>query len=689
MQETGQISVLFALFLSVFSTCAFITGGIFSRKNIIDAGIRGVHALTFLNIAISLIMIYSLLSHDFSNMYVYSYTDVDLSFIYVLTAFWAGEKGALLFWILCQSIMFSLFVRCFKNDENKDFSGTMFAVVSASVTFFYVLIVFEANPFETFMTVERMPDGSGLNPLLQNPLMTIHPPAQLLGFLSFVFPFSIGFASLITNKHQKEWTLLCRKWLIASWLFMTLGIVLGGLWAYVELGWGGFWGWDPVENAALFPWLTCTALIHCIILQDTRRMFLRFSQFLLFLTFFLTIFATFLTRSQLISSLHAFSESKLSPYFLIFLLILVLSAGFFFILRFPSLKSEKSMDSILSREFFLFFNNLLFLVIFFIVLWGTMLPRLSESSAVQDVLNKFINIYNAVFGNFFHNLSSINRSLEVKAEWFNRITAPAGLIILMATLFGSHIPYRGSSFSRFKQNAGISFLISFVISGFYLLICFLIYGSLPQIFSSSGFMAVFGVSSVFISLWLLISIFIDIFCSVRTKQGNFFYHFFQTMLSNRRRYTGHMAHAGIALIFIGFAGLTCKLELSDVIMKQGDSISISDYEITAHSTTTNEEENYTAVTGNILYRKTGEEQAKELHPEVRYYAKHSNPSTEVAIIPSITEDLYVAMNPLHGKNLISLTVFVNPLMSFIWIGSLLLIISGIVILLPLKRYIAR
>jgi cytochrome c-type biogenesis protein CcmF len=202
-------------------------------------------------------------------------------------------------------------------------------------------------------------------------------------------------------------------------------------------------------------------------------------------------------------------------------------------------------------------------------------------------------------------------------------------------------------------------------------------------------MAVFGVSSVFISLWLLISIFIDIFCSVRTKQGNFFYHFFQTMLSNRRRYTGHMAHAGIALIFIGFAGLTCKLELSDVIMKQGDSISISDYEITAHSTTTNEEENYTAVTGNILYRKTGEEQAKELHPEVRYYAKHSNPSTEVAIIPSITEDLYVAMNPLHGKNLISLTVFVNPLMSFIWIGSLLLIISGIVILLPLKRYIAR
>jgi len=608
-------------------------------------------------VVMSVILLYSLVTHDFSNKYVATYTDVGMPTAYLLAAFWGGEKGALLFWATMLSIFSCLAV--YQNKErDPGYMAYTTGTLLAAICFFSLLMVFESSPFERFVTHGGPADGKGMNPQLQNPTMTIHPPSLLTGYIAFTIPFAFGLGALLRGKLDDEWAKDSRVWTIVCWIFLTLGLILGGLWSYEELGWGGYWAWDPVENAGLIPWFTATAFLHSVMIQERRAMLRRWNFFLVVLTFLLTIFGTFLTRSQLIDSIHAFADSTLAAYFLYYMG--VITAGGFGALfyRWKELRSDARIEYFLSREFFFVLNNILLLGCAFIVLWGTVFSKVSELEWVQARYNDFIDLYNGtILSTWFGPGEYLTQALVLGEPWFNRVMVPAGLVLLMLTGVGPIISWRRATRKNFNKNFSLPLVISSLSVGVGALMwgvfrvlelrtlelrlltarwmdkcaswsyavadggtapgpypelgVFTIGDAYNKWANSLGMDDVFIILAAYFCLFVTCTISIEFYRGGRILQkkhgGGLLTNTIRLMLNNRRRYGGYIIHFGVVLAYVAFAG-NAFLEKKEQNVNYGESVNVGEYHVTLVDIreTVEEDGDYLASRGIVALLEEGD-----------------------------------------------------------------------------------
>src|SRR5580692_6511742 len=449
MENIGAVSVLLAFCFAIYSIVASVVGKLTKRPFLTLSAERAVYSIWVLVTIAAGILIYSLMTGDYRMAYVAHYTNRAMPARYKYTAWWGGQEGSLLFWNWLLASYGAVVV--YRNQRKfREMMPYVVAVMMATQVFFLTLIVFIESPFKVLMLGKRIVDvgdGQGLSALLQYWTMIIHPPMLYLGYVGFVVPFAFAVASLITKAPGEAWIHVTRRWTLVTWMFQTTGVLLGAGWAYSVLGWGGYWGWDPVENASLLPWITATAFLHSVMMQEKKGMMKVWNMVLISATFFLCIFGTFLTRSGVVSSVHAFAQSPIGTYFVVFMAIGIAATIYLILDRLKYLKSETNLESVVSRESSFMFNNLILLASCFAVLWGTLFPVISE----------------AVTG----------EKISVDAPFFNRINIPIGLGLLFLTGVGPLIAWRRSSMESLRRAffwpsiAAIVVMIALAIGGVY------------------------------------------------------------------------------------------------------------------------------------------------------------------------------------------------------------------------------
>ncbi|MFW2331804.1 MAG: heme lyase CcmF/NrfE family subunit, partial [Nitrospinota bacterium] len=537
--ELGEYALILASLVALYSIIVPILGLYSNSDSLLQSGAYGLIGTFILLSITTLALLFAILTGDYSIEYVYGYSNIDLSFLYKISSFWAGQKGSLLLWGWMLAL-FSVIAVLQNRNHNKELMPYVTIILAIGQLFFTLLIIFPAPLFEKMTVLPE--DGYGLNPLLQNPGMVYHPPTLYIGFVGFMIPFAFAMASLCSKSRSQQWIVSTRRWTIFAWLFLTIGNLLGANWAYVELGWGGYWGWDPVENASLMPWLTGTAYLHSIMIQERKKMLKTWNMVLISLTFILTILGTFITRSGIISSVHAFGESSVGTYFLYFLIFIVIAVSYLIFSRHELLRSEDTLDSLVSRESSFIFNNIILVGGAFTVLAGTMFPLVSELFIAEKV--------------------------TVGPLFFNKVMVPIGLGLLLLAGICPLIAWRKASVANFKKN----FLtpIGFGIFIFILSLTILPFSLMASLsFGLSGF--------------VLGSIFIDLFKATKVRHllsnNNYIHSLFGLIWQNKRKYGGYIVHIGAVFLFIGFTGSAFNRSVETSLFP-GDKIIAGDYDLT-------------------------------------------------------------------------------------------------------------
>jgi cytochrome c-type biogenesis protein CcmF len=642
MSEIGLYSILIAMFLAAYSSFTAVVGIKKRRGEMIASAENAAVAVFGLLSLASVALIYALVTRDFQIEYVAKYTSRSLSTVYTLAAFYAGQKGSLLFWGWFLSFYTAIVI--FQNRrKNRELLPWVLAVMMAIDLFFVVLMVFVTNPFER---LPYMPlDGQGLNPMLQNPGMIFHPPTLFLGYVGFTVPFAFALAALITGQLGDDWIKTTRKWTIISWLFLTAGNLLGMEWAYVELGWGGYWAWDPVENASFMPWIVGTAYLHSVMIQEKRDMLKVWNMVLILLTFLLTIFGTFITRSGLIASVHSFGESSLGWMFLAFLVVtLIISVGLL-IYRLPDLRSKNQLDSLLSRESSFLYNNLLFVGIAFAVFWGTLFPIISE--AARGV------------------------KITVGPPFYNAVITPIALTLLFLMGVCPLIAWRKTTLKNFGKKILFPTVVS--AAGAALLYVLQIRSLLVLI-------------TLALCIFVSINLFLEFFNGMRTRhtllQEGYLRALWNLVARNKRRYGGHIVHFGVVLLFMAMSGTAFNTE-KQITVNKGESFKIKQYllkyEGLSEYPTAGKERTVATLTVFNDNHKVG-----ILSPEKALFRGQENPTTEVAIHMTLKEDLYVILAG-YGKDWATFKVLVNPLVVWLWIGGGIMALGTVIVMLPDRR----
>jgi len=654
MDVFGSFTLLLAFVCAVY---AFV-GGIFAiitRHPLLVKSTRqsGIAACVLIFIA-TFSVEYLLFSDNFSQAYVVSHSNRDLSTFYKVAALWAGQEGSLLFWSFLLSIYVISVLIAYRN-KNGELMPYVGVILAGVQIFFLTLNNFVENPFKTLTIVNAAgvlepftrQDGNGLNPLLQYPEMVIHPPNLYSGYTGFTIPFAFALAALLARYPGEKWIHLTRKWTMIAWCFQSVGILLGAHWAYAVLGWGGYWGWDPVENASLLPWLTGTAFLHSVMMQEKRGMMKVWNVWLVFCTFLLCILGTFLTRSGVVSSVHAFANSHIGPWFVGFLGLTILVCFAAYLKNRDYLKSENQLDSLISRESSFLFNNLLFLLATVAVLSGTLFPVFSEWFATRQ---------------------------SVGALYFNKVMIPIGLAILFLTGIGPLLAWRKTSADSLKRNFGWP-LIFGLLTG---VACFFVGykdgGSLLCL-SLCGFV-----------FWTIVMEFYrgSKVIAARTGMG-LMMAAHELAMRNTRRYGGYVVHFGMVLVFIGLAGSAFNTEAQKT-MNIGDSMKLGPYNLVLQSADTKAEKNYTAQRMIVEVLKDNK-QIMMLYPEKRQFqGTEQAAGTMVAIYSTLREDLYVVyagMDP--DLNVPVVHAFLNPLVKWIWLGGVWVVMGTLLALMPNRR----
>jgi cytochrome c-type biogenesis protein CcmF len=655
MDVFGSFSLLLAFVCAVY---AFI-GGMFAirtRHPLLIKSTRQAGIATCVLIFLATLSLeYLLFSDNFSMAYVVSHSNRDLSTFFKFAALWAGQEGSLLFWstLLSVYVLSVLVVYRHKNGELMPYVGVILAGVQI---FFLTLNNFVENPFKTLASVGpggalapfvRM-DGNGLNPLLQYPEMVIHPPNLYSGYTGFTIPFAFALAALLARYPGEKWIHLTRKWTMIAWCFQSIGILLGAHWAYAVLGWGGYWGWDPVENASLLPWLSGTAFLHSVMMQEKRGMMKVWNVWLVFSTFLLCILGTFLTRSGVVSSVHAFANSQIGPWFVGFIIVILLVCTAAYFKNRDYLKSENILDSVISRESSFLFNNLLFLVACIAVLSGTLFP---------------------VFSEWF----TRNR-ISVGPPFFNKVMIPIGLAILFLTGVGPLLAWRKTSGESLKRNFGWPAIVG-LISGIAAFALGYRDAAAMLCLALCGF--VFG--TIVLEFYRGAKV-------IRARTGmNLLLSAQELAMRNTRRYGGYVVHFGMVLIFIGLAGSAFNTEVQKV-MNIGDSMKLGPYTLVLQSGDTKAEKNYTAQRMIVDVMKDNK-QLMLMYPEKRQFQGNDQAAgTMVAIYSTLREDLYVVYAGMDPEaNLPVVHAFLNPLVKWIWLGGVWVVIGTILALIPSRR----
>ncbi len=642
MTEIGYYSILIALFLSAYCALSLLIGLRGRRPEVIASAENAAMAVAFFLTLSAAAMIFALLTRNFQIEYVARYTSRSLSLLYTLAAFYAGQEGSLLFWGWILSL-FTALVIIQNKKKHRELMPYVLLVLAAVIFFFTFLMIFATNPFKTLNF--RPPDGQGLNPLLQNPGMIFHPPALLIGYVGFTVPFAFALAALITGKLGSTWIKTTRKWTLTAWAFLTAGNLLGMEWAYVELGWGGYWAWDPVENASFMPWILATAYLHSVMIQEKRGMLKVWNMVLIILTFLMTIFGTFITRSGLIASVHSFGESSLGWFFLLFLLLALVGSLALLLLRLPHLKSRNQLDSLLSRESSFLINNLLFVGIAFTVLWGTLFPIISE--AIRGI------------------------KITVGPPFYNAVVAPVGLALLLLTGICPMIAWRKTTLKKFVGKLWLPLILSALgAAGLYLY----------------GIRSVYALTTFIFCIFVATNLFMEFYTGTRTRHTVFAEGypraFWNLVFKNKRRYGGHIVHFGVVLIFMAFAGSVFNSE-KQVSLKKGESAKIKNYTLRFDALTTYPTASKQKVVATLTVLND-EHRVGVVSPEKNLFRGQDQPTTEVAIHSNYKEDLYVILAG-YEKDYATFRILLNPLVVWLWIGGGIMVVGTTVIVLPERR----
>lgn len=642
MIEVGQQAILIGWLLAAYSIVMAITGGWLRRRDFVASAENGALAVWAAVTVASASMLYALVTRDFRIEYVAAYSSSTLPINYTITALWGGQKGSLLFWALILTTI-SAVVVLQNRHRHRELMPWVVAVLMTISLFFLSLVFFITPPFETLAVPAR--EGRDLNPLLQNYWMQIHPPSLYLGFVGMSVPFAFAIAALVTGKLDSTWIRTTRRWTLFAWFFLSLGNLFGALWAYEVLGWGGYWAWDPVENAAFMPWLTGTAFLHSVMIQEKKNMLKIWNMVLIITTFALTIFGTFLTRSGVISSVHSFTQSGLGPFFLWFLaFILVVSIGLL-ILRLPMLRSENELDSLLSRESTFLFNNLILVGIAFAVFWGTMFPVISE--AVRGV------------------------KITVGPPFFNKVNAPLGLMLLFLMGVGPVIAWRRASWAHLKKT--FAFPVS---SG-------LIAGAACFIGGIRNYWAIVSFSLV---AFVLATITVEFYRGARARQAmvgdSFLRAITQLVAKNRRRYGGYIIHVGIVMIFVAITGTSVFRIEKQITLNQGETFEIGGYDV-RYVGLEERDTLHIAYLMAVMEVFDGGNLVETLRPEKRFYKKPEQPTTEVAIRSTLGSDLYLVLGSYDAETrMATILAYLNPLIGFLYWGGLVLTLGTFVVIWP-------
>jgi cytochrome c-type biogenesis protein CcmF len=651
MTILGQLALWLALLLGVWGAVVGIVGGRRGDPVLIRSARRTVYALSAVIAVAALSLVVALLKDDFNVAYVASYSSRNLPLAYKLSAFYGGQSGSLLFWAL----VLSLFASAAQLLTSRRYAYLMpyvAAVTCVIAAFFVSVSVFAANPF-TRLAYTPM-DGRGLNPQLQNPGMVIHPPMLYLGYISIAIPYAFSVAALLTRKLDIGWLHAIRKWTLLSWMFLSVGITLGMWWAYVELGWGGYWAWDPVENASLLPWLTMTAFLHSVMIQEKRGMLKRWNVVLIGISFMLSILGTFITRSGIISSVHSFTQSNVGYFFALFLLLGGVFMAWLTYTRWDLLRTEARLESALSREASFFFNNLILVGIAFSVLWGTMFPILSE----------------AVRGT----------KVTVGPPFFNQVNVPLGLALLALTGIGPLIAWRKASPRNLRRQFVVPVLAALVM------------GTALFMLRLSSFSAAVAISlGAFVVGTILQEFVRGVGARHRLHGEHYALAFARLVGRNRRRYGGYIVHLGIVVYFVAFTGLAFKKE-QEASLKPGESVTMRSpyghtYTFTHVGVSQYEALNRFVSAASVEVAEDGKRlgvMTSEKRQYVDSFGRQTfEPSTEAAIRSTAREDLYIVFaGAVNGTEEAVYKFTINPLVVWVWIGGAILVFGGAVTLWP-------
>jgi cytochrome c-type biogenesis protein CcmF len=642
----------YSILLLTFVVCSYaagvsIAGARRGSRKLVESGIGAFHLVTALMTLASVLIIQAFVTNDFTIKYVSRYSDSVQPLFFKITSYWGGLDGSIMFWVFLLACFGSIAVHV-NRDRYRELIPYVVAVIAGVQMFFLFLMIIHNNPFDTFLT-QVPPDGEGLNPLLQNIYMVIHPPALYIGMVGMTIPFAFGMAALITGHLDDAWLRAVRRWTMFAWIFLSFGLTLGMIWAYEELGWGGFWGWDPVENAGLLPWFTATAFFHSVMVQERRSMLRVWNITLVILTFFLTIFGTFMTRSGVVQSVHAFGEDpQLAMMFSIFMVVILTFSFGMVIYRLPLLRASNELDSWASREAAFLVNNWILLFCAFFVLFATMFPTISE----------------AVTG----------ERITVGPPFFNRWMLPIGLMLLLLTGIGPLLAWRKSSVSNLRYQ----FLWPSVVA---ILTAAMVLGLGIRVWSS-------GLCFVF-SGFVLGTVWQEIYRGAVIRRKSTGTDLLTATIGligrSRRRYGGYIVHVGIVLMFLGFAGQGFK-QSEQVLLKPGQQTTVGDYTVRMDALRVTNDDQKQMVTGHLTVIDRGKEIGK-MYPARWFFNKHDEPTTEVAIRRMPAEDLYVVMPSYQvSDQSASLEIVVNPLVNWIWFGFAIMALGTGIVLLPERTF---
>ncbi|HEY66190.1 MAG TPA: heme lyase CcmF/NrfE family subunit [Caldilineae bacterium] len=644
--DIGYTALIVAFVISLFGVIVSIIGARRHMPELVASGRNAIFVVGGLIGIASLALWYAILTGDFSIEYVAAHTERDLPLFYKFSSFWGGQAGSLLFWALILSI-YSVAAALSFRGRHQQMMPYVHATLLLISFFFISLLLFSSNPFKRLPFTP--PDGSGLNPLLQNYWMVAHPVGLYLGYVGFAVPFSFAVAALMTKQLGNTWVRTIRRWTLIPWLFLSVGILMGSQWAYAELGWGGYWAWDPVENASFLPWLTATAFLHSIMIQERRGMLKVWNMVLILLTFELTLVGTFITRSGIIESVHAFALSNIGPMFLAFITLTTL--GFLALMwdRLPLLRGENELDGLLSREAGFLLNNLLFVGIMFATLLGTLFPIITEAVS--------------------------STKISVSAPFFNKVNGPIflGLLVLMGVcpLLGWRISTWRTIQRQFTWPAVASLI------GVILLAVLGARKPLPLV----GF----GVCVLIVST--IVQEFVRGVAARRGVTGESWLQAAGKLISrNQRRYGGYIVHLGVVLMAIGIIGSSFYQSETQANLKVGESMTIGDYTLTYQGLGHRVVANHQEIFANLEIYRNGR-YVGALHPQKNIYFKTpEQPTSEVGIRVGLREDLYVVLAgwEANGERA-SFKVYVNPLMVWLWIGGAVLIVGTVIAVWPRRR----
>jgi cytochrome c-type biogenesis protein CcmF len=651
MENIGALAILLAFCLAVFAVVASLAGKYGRRPFLVVSGERAVYSVWALLTVASGLLIYALVVGDYRLAYVAGHSNKAMPTLYKVTAWWGGQEGSLLLWSWLLAT-YSAVAVWINRRKFREMMPVVVAIMMTTAAFFIALITFVVSPFQVLMAgkgIIDVGDGRGLDPLLQWWTMAIHPPMLYLGYVGSIVPFAFAMGSLITRQPGEAWIHSTRRWAIVTWLFLTTGITLGMGWAYTVLGWGGFWGWDPVENASLMPWISGTAFLHSVMMQEKKGMMKVWNMVLVSSTFLLSILGTTLTRTGLVQSVHAFAQSPIKPYFTTFLITALVLVVYAIVRNLPYLKSEAKLESVVSRESSFLFNNLILLASCFAILWGTLFPVVMEALT--------------------------NEKETIDTPYYLRVEVPIGLFLLFLTGVGPLVAWRKSSLDSLRRAFLVPTLIGIAVAA-------ALFGSgVHHVAALVSFgLCAFVISTILGEFWKGSR-------SIQMKE-----HIalpraaFELTWRNTRRYGGYLVHLGIVAMFIGFTGTAFNVH-ETYNMGLGQTIHFGHYDIKLANVRDGSNDNYEFSHAMLDVSKNGK-QIDVLEPEIRLYKSSEARNSIIGIRRQLNEDLYtVYAGVLPDASKATFQFYQLTLVSWIWIGFWIVLFGTLICLIPSKvRY---